>query len=308
MTAPETIQSVDQVEEEPIESEGFWHTTLRRLFRHRIGRIGVIIVTILVLMALFGPLLSPYDPNTMDFTDRFSPPTISHPFGTDDFGRDTLSRILYGARISLMVGVIAVSIATVLGTTFGLISGYSTRRWVDEVIMRGMDILFAFPAILLAIAILAALGKGVTNAMIAIGLVYTPIFARIVRGAVLSIRNEEYITAAKALGTRNTVILTRHILPNSSAPLIVEISLSLAFAILAEAALSFFGLGTQPPDPSWGRMLSEGRAYFQQSPWMAFFPGMAIMFAVMGFNFLGDGLRDALDPRMKQILEMQGKE
>lgn len=306
MTAPATLEPIDKVSGETVQSEGFWRTTIRRLFKHRIGRIGVFIVAILIIMAIFGPLLSPYDPNEIDFTNRFSPPTLQHPFGTDDFGRDTFSRILYGARISLMVGVIAVTIATVLGTTFGLLSGYSSRRWVDEVIMRGMDILFAFPAILLAIAILAALGKGVTNAMIAIGLVYTPIFARIVRGAVLSIRNEEYITAARAVGTRDWLILTRHILPNSSAPLIVEISLSLAFAILAEAALSFFGLGTQPPDPSWGRMLSEGRAYFQQSVWMAFFPGMAIMLAVMGFNFLGDGLRDALDPKMKQLLEMQG--
>lgn len=306
MTAPATLEPIDKVSGETVQSEGFWRTTIRRLFKHRIGRIGVFIVAILIIMAVFGPLLSPYDPNEIDFTNRFSPPTLQHPFGTDDFGRDTFSRILYGARISLMVGVIAVTIATVLGTTFGLLSGYSSRRWVDEVIMRGMDILFAFPAILLAIAILAALGKGVTNAMIAIGLVYTPIFARIVRGAVLSIRNEEYITAARAVGTRDWLILTRHILPNSSAPLIVEISLSLAFAILAEAALSFFGLGTQPPDPSWGRMLSEGRAYFQQSVWMAFFPGMAIMLAVMGFNFLGDGLRDALDPKMKQLLEMQG--
>ncbi len=173
--------------------------------------------------------------------------------------------------------------------------------------MRGMDILFAFPAILLAIAILAALGKGIANAMIAIGLVYTPIFARIARSAVLSVRNEEYVTAARAMGTRDRVILPRHILPNSMAPIIVEISLSLAFAILAEAALSFFGLGTQPPDPSWGRMLSEGRAYFQQSFWMALFPGLAIMFSVMGFNFLGDGLRDALDPKMKQMLEMRGR-
>jgi peptide/nickel transport system permease protein len=306
MTAPASLDQVDQPSDAFVASEGFWRTTLRRLLKHRIGRIGVIIVTILVIMAIFGPLLSPYDPNTMDFTNRFSPPTLEHFFGTDDFGRDTFSRILYGARISLMVGIIAVSIATVLGTTFGLISGYSRRRWVDEVIMRGMDILFAFPAILLAIAILAVLGKGVTNAMIAIGLVYTPIFARIVRGAVLSVRNEEYVTAARALGTRDRVILPRHILPNSAAPLIVEISLSLAFAILAEAALSFFGLGTQPPDPSWGRMLSEGRAYFQQSIWMALFPGLAIMLAVMGFNFLGDGLRDALDPKMKQMLEMQG--
>jgi peptide/nickel transport system permease protein len=272
-----------------------------------VGRIGVIIVLILVIMAAFGSILSPYDPNAIDFSNRFAPPSWAHPFGTDDFGRDTFSRVLYGARISLLVGVIAVSIAGTLGTFLGLLAGYTTRRWVDEVIMRAMDILFAFPAILLAIAILAALGKGIANAMIAIGLVYTPIFARIARGAVLSVRNEEYVTAARALGTQNSVIVLRHILPNSLAPLIVETSLSLAFAILAEAALSFFGLGTPPPDPSWGRMLSEGRAYFQQSVWMALFPGLAIMFSVMGFNFLGDGLRDALDPKMKQMLEMRGK-
>jgi peptide/nickel transport system permease protein len=304
MTAPATIELPDN---DFAQSEGFWSATLRRLLKHPIGRIGVIIVSILVIMAIFGPLISPYDPNEIDFSNRFSPPTLSHPFGTDDFGRDILSRVLYGARISLMVGAIAVSIAGTLGTFLGLIAGYTTRRWLDEVIMRAMDILFAFPAILLAIAILAALGKGIANAMIAIGLVYTPIFARIARGAVLSVRNEEYVTAARALGTRNHLILLRHILPNSLAPLIVETSLSLAFAILAEAALSFFGLGTQPPDPSWGRMLSEGRSYFQQSVWMALFPGLAIMFSVMAFNFLGDGLRDALDPKMKQMLEMRGK-
>jgi peptide/nickel transport system permease protein len=293
--------------EELVESKGFWRTTMQRLLRHPVGRIGLIIVIILVIMALFGPTLSPYDPNTMDFANRFSPPSMQHYFGTDDFGRDTFSRILYGARISLMVGVIAVGIAGTVGTFLGMVSGYTSRRWLDESIMRGMDILFAFPAILLAIAIMAALGKGVANAMIAIGLVYIPIFARIARGAVLSVRNDEYVTAARALGTPNRIILPRHILPNSMAPLIVEISLSLAFAILAEAALSFFGLGTQPPAPSWGRMLSEGRAYFQQSVWMAIFPGLAIMLSVMGFNFLGDGLRDALDPKMKQMLEMQGR-
>lgn len=307
MTTPAPLDLSDLPEDQLVESEGFWQTTLRRLLKHPIGRIGLIIVSILVIMAVLGPLLSPYDPNAIDFNNRFSPPTLAHPFGTDDFGRDTFSRVLYGARISLLVGVIAVSIAATLGTFFGLIAGYTTRRWADEVIMRAMDILFAFPAILLAIAILAALGKGIANAMIAIGLVYTPIFARIARGAVLSVRNEEYVMAARALGTRNSVILLRHILPNSLAPLIVETSLSLAFAILAEAALSFFGLGTQPPDPSWGRMLSEGRSYFQQSIWMALFPGLAIMFSVMGFNFLGDGLRDALDPKMKQMLEMRGR-
>ena len=307
MTTPASLDVSILPDEQFVKSEGFWQTTLRRLLKHPIGRIGAIIVAVLVIMAIFGPLLSPYDPNAIDFEIRFLAPTWSHPFGTDDFGRDTFSRVMYGARISLLVGVIAVSIAGTLGTFLGLIAGYTTRRWLDEIIMRAMDILFAFPAILLAIAILAALGKGIANAMIAIGLVYTPIFARIARGAVLSVRSEEYVTAARALGTRNGVILLRHILPNSLAPLIVETSLSLAFAILAEAALSFFGLGTQPPDPSWGRMLSEGRAYFQQSIWMALFPGLAIMFSVMGFNFLGDGLRDALDPKMKQMLEMRGK-
>jgi peptide/nickel transport system permease protein len=291
---------------EALASEGFWRTTARRLLKHPVGLMGVIIVAILVLMAILGPIASPYEPNAQDFSNRFSPPTLEHPFGTDDFGRDTLSRVIYGARISLLVGVIAVSIAATMGTLLGMIAGYSNRL-VDEVIMRLMDVLFAFPAILLAIAILAALGRGIANAMIAIGLVYTPIFARIARGAVLSVRNEEYIKAARALGTRHFTILFRHILPNSLAPLIVETSLSLAFAILAEAALSFFGLGTQPPDPSWGRMLSEGRAYFQQSVWMAIFPGLSIMISVMGFNFLGDGLRDALDPKMKQVLEMRGQ-
>lgn len=307
MTTPASLDMSDLPAEQLVKSESFWRTTVRRLLRHPIGRLGAVIVVTLVLMALLGPLLSPYDPNAIDFSNRFSAPTWSHPFGTDDFGRDTFSRILYGARVSLLVGVIAVGIAGILGTFLGLIAGYTSRRWLDEIIMRAMDILFAFPAILLAIAILAALGKGVANAMIAIGLVYTPIFARIARGAVLSVRNEEYVTAARALGTRDGLILLRHILPNSLAPLIVETSLSLAFAILAEAALSFFGLGTQPPEPSWGRMLSEGRAYFQQSIWMALFPGLAIMFSVMGFNFLGDGLRDALDPKMKQMLEMRGK-
>ena len=288
------------------QSASFWQTTRRRLLRHPVGRIGLIIVALLIFVGIFGPLLSPYDPNAIDFTNRFSPPTLSHPLGTDDFGRDTLSRVIHGARISLLVGVIAVSIAGTVGSFLGLIAGYTDHRWLDETIMRAMDVLFAFPAILLAIAILAALGKGIANAMIAIGLVYIPIFARIARGAVLSVRNEEYVLAARALGTPRSVTLFRHILPNAIAPLIVETSLSLAFAILAEAALSFFGLGTPPPDPSWGRMLSEGRAYFQQSFWMALFPGLAIMLSVLGFNFLGDGLRDALDPKMKQMLEKGG--
>jgi peptide/nickel transport system permease protein len=261
---------------------------------------GGIIVIILILTAIFGPYLAPYDPNAIDFSTRFSGPTWAHPLGTDDFGRDTLSRIMHGARVSLQVGIIAVSIAGTVGTLLGLVAGYAGRI-LDEIIMRALDILFAFPAILLAIAILAALGRGVANAMVAIGVVYIPIFARIARGAVLAVRNEEFVEAARAIGATDFRILFRHIFPNTVAPLIVETTLSLAFAILAEAALSFFGLGTQPPDPSWGRMLSEGRAYFRQSFWMGIFPGLAIMFTVMGFNFLGDGLRDVLDPRLKNV-------
>lgn len=283
---------------EASEPVGFWQDALRRLLRHRVGIIGVVIVIILLLTAIFGPYLAPYDPVEIDFTVRFSGPTLAHPLGTDDFGRDTLSRIMHGARVSLQVGIIAVGIAATAGSLLGLVAGYAGRV-LDEIIMRAMDVLFAFPAILLAIAILAALGKGVVNAMVAIGIVYTPIFARIARGAVLTVREEEFIEAARALGAGHGRILFRHILPNSMAPLIVETTLSLAFAILAEAALSFFGLGTQPPDPSWGRMLSEGRQYIGQSPWMGIFPGLAIMLTVMGFNFLGDGLRDVLDPRLR---------
>jgi peptide/nickel transport system permease protein len=297
--AEQSITKIDVQEELP-PATGIWRDALKRLRRHRLGMFGATIVMILIFTAIFGPYLAPYDPNKIDFSVRFSGPSLAHPLGTDDFGRDTLSRIMHGARVSLQVGIIAVSIAATVGTLLGMVAGYSGRI-VDEVIMRAMDILFAFPAILLAIAILAALGKGVTNAMIAIGIVYIPIFARIARGAVLSVRGEEFVESARAIGARDTRILFRHIFPNSLAPLIVEVTLSLAFAILAEAALSFFGLGTQPPDPSWGRMLSEGRAYFRQSAWMGIFPGLAIMLTVMGFNFLGDGLRDSLDPRLKNV-------
>lgn len=284
---------------EAVRSRGLWGDALRRLARHRLAMFGAVILSVTVILTVSGPLLVAYDPNVMDFSARFAPPSLSHLFGTDDFGRDTFTRVVYGARISLQVGVISVGLAATVGSTLGMIAGYS-RRLIDETIMRVMDVLYAFPAILLAIAILAILGKGVGNAMIAIGIVYIPIFARIARGAVLSVRNEEFILAAHAIGAGDVRIMIRHILPNILSPIIVETSLSLAFAILAEAALSFFGLGTQPPDPSWGRMLSEGRSYFRQSAWMGIFPGLAIMLTVMSFNFLGDGLRDALDPRLKR--------
>ncbi len=276
-----------------------WRDAGRRLLRHRLAMFGLAVLLIVVVMGLFGPAITPYDPNGMDFANRFANPSLAHPMGTDDFGRDIFSRIIIGARVSLQVGLVAVGVATFSGTGLGLVAGYGTRL-TDEVIMRAMDVLYAFPAILLAIAIMAALGKGIGNAMIAIGLVYIPIFARIARAAVLGIRNEEFIIAARALGAGDIRILLTHVLPNVLSPIIVEITLSLAFAILAEAALSFFGLGTQPPDPSWGRMLSEGRDFFRQSGWMGVFPGLAIFFTVMGFNFLGDGLRDALDPKLRR--------
>lgn len=295
-----TVRPIQLAEPDSVvKSRGMWQDAAVRLIRHRLAMLGLVILLITTLLAIFGPTLVIYIPDKMDFSVRFAPPSAQHILGTDDFGRDTFTRIVYGARVSLQVGIISVSLAATVGTLLGLLAGYS-RRLVDEVIMRSMDVLYAFPAVLLAIAILAALGKGVGNAMIAIGIVYIPIFARITRGEVLSIRNEEFITAARAMGASDARILIRHILPNILSPIIVETSLSLAFAILAEASLSFFGLGTQPPDPSWGRMLSEGRNYFRQSIWMGIFPGLAIMFVVMGFNFLGDGLRDALDPHLKR--------
>ena len=282
----------------------FWET-LRLLRYNRLAMIGGVIIVLLIVVAVFGSSLSPYDPIEMDFEARLAVPSWQHPFGTDDFGRDVLSRVLDGAAVSLQVGIIAVSISMVVGTLLGAVSGYY-GGWLDEIIMRAMDILFAFPAILLAIAILAALGPGIRNAMIAIGIVYTPIFARITRGSVLTVREEVFVKAARSIGSNDRRIIFTHILPNVLAPVIVETTLSLAFAILAEAALSFLGLGTQPPDPSWGRMLSESRGFIQDAPWLGIFPGLAIMLTVMGFNFLGDGLRDALDPKMKQVLEPGG--
>lgn len=296
-TAPATPAVALADKDKQLQARGLYQMAARRFLKHPTGMTGAVIVVLLLVFAVFGQALAPYDPTAMAFGDEFAPPSWEHPFGTDDFGRDILSRVLYGARISLLVGVIAVSIATLVGSSLGMVAGYGPR-WLDEGIMRVMDVLFAFPTILLAITIMAMLGKGVQNAMIAIGIVYVPIFARIARGAVLAVKHEEFVAVARALGAGDVAILTRHILPNILAPIIVEVTLSLSFAILAEAALSFFGLGTQPPDPSWGRMLSEGRAFFRQSVWLGIFPGLAIMVTVMGFNFLGDGLRDVLDPQL----------
>jgi peptide/nickel transport system permease protein len=272
---------------------------LRKALRHGLVVGGGSIVLLLALVAAFGASLAPYDPLAMDFGARFAPPSWAHPFGTDDFGRDLFSRVLHGAAVSFQVAFIAVGISGVVGVLLGVLAGY-LGGWVDEAIMRAMDVVFAFPAVLLAITVMAVLGRGVENAMIAIAIVYMPIFARVTRGAVISVRDREFVTAARALGTGHARIMLAHVLPNAAGPILVQTSLSLAFAILAEAALSFFGLGTQPPDPSWGRMLSEGRAFLGQAPWMGIFPGLAIMAAVLGFNLLGDGLRDVLDPRWRR--------
>jgi peptide/nickel transport system permease protein len=274
----------------------------RVLRRSKLAFVGVVIITVLVIVALFGPSLAPYDPNDLNVRQRTLSPSFDHPFGTDDRGRDVLSRVLYGARVSLKVGLIAVGISATIGTLLGAISGYF-GGWTDEIIMRATDVMFAFPGILLAIAIVAVLGPSVTNAMIALGIVYTPIFARITRAAVLAVREDVFVDAARSVGAGPARIIGRHIMPNVLAPVIVETTLSLAFAILAEAALSFLGLGTPPPAPSWGRMLSEGRDYMQDAPWMGLFPGLAIVVTVMGFNFLGDGLRDALDSRLKGVFD-----
>lgn len=279
---------------------------IRAVLANKLAVAGLIVLALLIFVGIFGKAIAPYGVNEIDVPNRLSGPSALHWFGTDNLGRDTFSRILVAARVSLKVGFIAVGFALVVGVPVGLVAGYY-RGAVDSILMRLMDILFSFPAILLAIAILAVLGPSVTNAMIAIGIVYTPIFARITRGSVLVVSEEVYVRAARSLGATNRRILFRHILPNVAAPIIVQTTLSLAFAILSEAALSFLGLGVQPPNPAWGRMLADGRDYFQQNPWMGIFPGLAILVTVMAFNFVGDGLRDALDPKQKSVIESRGQ-
>lgn len=269
-----------------------------RLRQNRLALAGLVLILIFLLMAVFAPLIAPYDPYRIDENAVLSPPSAEHPLGTDSFGRDVLSRMVYGAQISFKVGLISVGIALTAGVLIGAAAGYY-GRWVDAALSRVIDVLFSFPDILLALVIMAVLGASLTNVMIAIGIVYTPIFARITRGAVLEIKESLFIDAARVLGAGRLTILRRHILPNVMAPLIVQTTLSLAFAILAEAALSFIGLGVEPDTPSWGIMLNEGKDWMEAAWWIAVFPGLAITSAVLGFNVLGDGLRDALDPRLR---------
>ena len=265
-------------------------------WRNPIGIIGAAIVGFCILTALVGRFIWRIDPNAPD-ADRLLGPSRAHPFGTDDLGRDTLARVIHGAQVSLQVGLVAISIAFVAGTLIGLIAGYRGGI-VDLVLMRLVDIMFAFPGIVVAIVIVGLLGATRRNAMIAIGIIIVPAFARVVRAAVLEVMGFPFIESARALGGGGLRIMFRHLIPNIVAPLIVLTTVYFSTAILSEATLSFLGLGTQPPEAAWGNMLSTARSYIDQSVWMSIFPGLAIMIVVLGFNFLGDGLRDVLDPRV----------
>ncbi|MFI2714683.1 ABC transporter permease [Micromonospora sp. NPDC018662] len=263
---------------------------------------GTMVLLLLVVVGVAGPWLAPSGVNDVDVDAMLRPPSGAHPFGTDELGRDVLSRVLVAARVSLEVGVVSVGIALVAGVTLGLFAGYY-RGWLDSVLMRCMDVLFAFPVLLLAVAIVAVLGPGLRTAMVAIGVVYTPIFARITRAGVLAVREQVFVRAAVSIGASDLRIMRRHVLPNIAAPLIVQTSLSLAFAILSEAALSFLGLGIQPPAPAWGRMLFDGRGFVTDAWWLGVFPGAAIFLTVLAFNLVGDALRDVLDPRQLTLSE-----
>lgn len=270
--------------------------TLQKFLSNRAAVLGAILVGFFALLAILAPLIAGYDPLQTSFTAIRKPPSALHWLGTDELGRDLFSRMAYGARTSLMAGVVSVFIAMIVGVPFGIIAGYF-GGWADSIISRLIDAMLAIPFLIMAIALAAFLGASLTNAMIAIGLSAAPVFARLTRGQVLSIRNEEYIEAAQVLGLRHPRIILRYILPNAMSPIIVQATLTIAAAIIAEASLSFLGLGQQPPNPSWGSMLNTAKNFISQAPWMSVWPGAAIFLVVLGFNLLGDGLRDAIDPR-----------
>lgn len=280
-------------------AQGRWSRIWRDLRRNEAAIVGAILLVVLALTAILAPVISPYSPIEIAPRKILKPPSSAHLLGTDALGRDILSRILYGARISLRVGFISVGIGAVIGSLIGLTSGYYSG-WVDAILMRFVDIMLAFPFFLLALMIVFILGPDLTNAMIAVGLSSVPAYARLVRGSVLSARENVYVEAARAVGCRDRNIMLRHIVPNVVAPVLVVSTLGVARAILSAAALSFLGLGAQPPIPEWGAMLSDGREYLRYAWWAATFPGIAIMVTVLAINMLGDGLRDALDPRLTQ--------
>jgi peptide/nickel transport system permease protein len=272
--------------------------TRRRLWRNPLTVVGALILGLVGLSALLAPLLAVPDPLEMNPQRLLESPSREHPLGTDEFGRDILSRIIWGARISLYVSGSSVVLALILGTTLGIAAALYGRP-LDDLISRVLEVVFAFPGVLLALGIVGLLGPSIRNVIIAIGVVYTPVFGRLARGVVLSAKERDYVEAARGCGASDLRLVGSHLLPNISAPLIVQTSLSLSQAILAEAALSFLGLGTQPPAASWGTMINTGQRLIEFSPWVAVFPGLAIMLAVLAFNLLGDGLRDAFDPHLR---------
>ncbi len=282
-----------------IRKNSIFYLAMVRLFRNKLAVAGLVVLLILIFTAVFADKLAPYRYSHQNLRQALQPPSAEHLLGTDEFGRDVLSRLIYGARVSLQVGLVAVSISLILGGSLGAIAGYYGGR-MDNLLMRLMDIQLAVPQTLLAIAIAAALGPGLFNLMIAVGISSVPRFARLLRASVLSVKEMEFIEAARAMGSSDCHIILRHVLPNCCAPLIVQATLSVASAILSSAGLSFIGLGIQPPYPEWGGMLSSARGYLRGHSYLSLFPGLAIMITILSLNLLGDGLRDALDPKLKR--------
>lgn len=270
----------------------------RQLKRNKTATFGLYFIWFVIAIAIFAPIIAPYDPTANGVGPSLAPPSLAYPFGTDAFGRDILSRVIFGARISVAVGFIAVAEALVAGVLIGLVAGYVGGR-VDAFLMRLMDAILAFPVLVLAIVLVAILGVGIVNVMLAVGLRYIPTFARVTRGEVLSIKEEDFVRSSKLVGASRPRILLVEIIPNIISPLIVTATVLVAYAILAEAGLSFLGLGVQPPRPSWGIMLSTGQTYIRIAPWLAFFPGAVLVMTVLSINLLGDGLRDVFDPEMR---------
>lgn len=289
-------QNENHIQIEPVSSP--WKVAWKGLKKNRLALVGGVIILLFILIAVFAPILATHDYKEPNLVNRLQAPSAEHWFGTDDLGRDLFSRVIYGARISLWVGFFSVMGSIIAGSLLGIVAGYY-GRWIDTIISRLFDIMLAFPGILLAIAIVAALGPSLQNALLAIAIVNIPTFGRLVRAKVLSLKEEEFIMAARAQGMRDRRILFHHILPNSLAPIIVQGTLGIATAIIEAAALGFLGVGAQPPEPEWGKMLADSRQFIQLAPWTVIFPGLSIMMTVLGFNLIGDGLRDVLDPRMK---------
>lgn len=280
-------------------SHGSMYLAMQRFARNKSALVGLSLVLILVVLAVLAPWLSPYSYEKIDIINAFAKPSVAHPFGTDDLGRDILSRMMYGGRYSLSIGIFSVVISAVFGIFAGSVAGYFGGQ-IDNIIMRLIDILQSFPQILLAIVISAALGTGYDKCIIALGISGIPVFTRMMRANILTIRSMEYIEAATSINCRDSRIIMKHIIPNAFSPLIVQISLSLAYSVLSAASLSFIGLGVQPPNPEWGAMLSAGRNYITNYPHMVLFPGLYIMICVLAFNIIGDALRDALDPKLRK--------